>query len=319
MDLEAVEALSQRVQQNLGEVGSNQVSRVVNQGYERVVAVNRSLEQYEGLNRVLSNLPIELKTQVRAAIDHSLDHDALMPKRLAILDAIIDSAASRQLNLGRVLERNQITLNQLPDILSDSVIISLIDFMASSPERYKFQLGVLLSQIPFNQLSEPLAQKLQPVLTNLEFQIKVGNEQWWLCGEAEPRFLRCIQSGALVLVNDALLVKFEGKFTALCVKNMRMPNGQTFIEGNMYSPVGSELKKLIQSNFDNGNAKPNLQSGEWAMIRGLNNDSNSGLSAAEILNQAKQYAANMPDQLPDTIGGIPRRQFRSSRPEEIHG
>mgnify|MGYP000267581228 CR=1 FL=1 len=206
---------------------------------------------------------------------------------------------------------------KLPEIMSDSAVTKLIDIMANEPDRYKFQLGVLLSQVPFDRLPESLTQKLKPVLANLEFQIKVGHESWWLCGEAEPRLVDSIHNRAAVLVNGFLLVKFKGKFSGLCTRTTTVPSGQTFIEGNWYSPTG-ELRSAIKNGFDAGDAKLSIPAGEWAMIRPLANDQSRGLVANDVLEQARNYAARIPERLPDQIKGMSRRDYRSRR-DEVHG
>lgn len=319
MGKEANEELINRVATYAPNTPAQQIQVVIDEGAECVAAVTLSLDRYYSLNQVLQSLPEETRQSLVEGFARSLaGDDELAGARMLILEDIASAGSSVELRMDNTLQQLNIRLDQLPDIMSNSAVTNLLAIMADDPDKYKFQIGVLLSQIPIDKLPDPLTQKLKPTLTNLEFKINVGQGNWWLCGRAEPRLINCLRNGAAVLVNGFLLVKFEGKFSALCIRTTSIPNGQTFVEGNWYSPVSQDLKESVRRGFDDGRSSLAIPSGEWAMIRPLSRDLSSGLSPSEILEQAQRHASSMPDRLPDRINGMSRSDYRQRR-EEVHG
>ncbi|MBP9781513.1 hypothetical protein KBC89_02555, partial [Candidatus Woesebacteria bacterium] len=314
---EVNEAFIERVSTYVPSTPVAQVNEVIGQGEDNVVEVYNSIGRYSGIKRVLQSLPEDARSEITTKLNTLLARDTMANTRLAVLEKILNAVSADNLQLEDVLLRQNLSLNQIPDILSNSVVTMLIEIMADDPDKYKFQLGVLLSQVTIDKLPETLIAKLKPVIANLELQIRVGYETWWLCGESEPRLIESIRDRAAVLVDGFILIKFTGKFSGLCVQTTTLANGQSFIEGNWYSPIGG-LRDQIKQEFDSGNSKIAVSTGEWAMIRPVANDGRNGFTANEVLEQAQAYVASMPDSLPDRIRGQQRREYRLGR-DEIHG
>ncbi len=156
---------------------------------------------------------------------------------------------------------------------------------------------------------EAVVQKRKPVMSSdIEIKIMPGHQGWGLCEHAESYFYNAIdkwdgKNAAVVLVNGVLLVKFLGKMTALCLQTTTTRNGQTFLEGNFYSPVDEDLRKTLKEAFDSGEAKIALSRGEWAFMRPL--EFHGGL-----LEEVRKFTASLQDRLPEEIDGMTRRRWR---------
>ena len=66
------------------------------------------------------------------------------------------------------------------------------------------------------------------------------------------------------------LIKFNGRLSALCIKNFSSSGRGIFYEGNWYSPTDIALRGGLKA-FDDGDySRIDLLSGNWAIMRGLN-------------------------------------------------
>jgi hypothetical protein len=285
------------------------VAEIIQTGRTREVV--SGIDRYRFLSEVLSEIPQEQ----RPSIIEGLDRYTQSPdgrNRVQLLNAIFSNTSSD--NLGTNLSRVGIDLQQLPQVLNDEAVLNLVSVMLDKPAQYRFQLGTILSQIPLTNIPETLKLKLKPIISDNELKIKLGHGHWWLCGEAEPRLERSIRNQAVVLVNGRLLVKFDGKFSALCVETFTTRDGQTFLEGTWYSPIDTRTRDTIKGSFDSGTAKISLQGGEWAIMRPL--AQSGGKNPEEILEEARQFITTLTDQLPQSIEGLSRGDYRERRREE---
>lgn len=182
----------------------------------------------------------------------------------------------------------------------DLFTVRLIEAMARHQEDYQFQLGVLLTQVPFESLSPKTRVLLQPLAADLEMKIRPGNKGWYLCGQAEPRLYRAMGKNKVVLVNGVLLVKFNGRLTGLCLENQTTKDGQTLVAGNWYSPVETELQEEIKSAGRGKTARLKAQRGSWALMRTMAEEDER--SQEELLASIKKYAEVMPQHWAE--GGI---------------
>lgn len=133
-------------------------------------------------------------------------------------------------------------------------------------------------------------------------------QTWWLCGTAEPKLKKSIVDGAVILVNDTLLVKFVGKLTGLCIRTMTTDEGKIFLEENWYSPADKKSRETLKQAFDTGMSRVAINQGIWLPMRALIPDGDK--SPAAILNEAKRFADILPDRFPETIQGMTRQQYR---------
>ena len=174
--------------------------------------------------------------------------DELNPTQVDILNEIFSSRSTEDNSrlFGRYVTK------ETSSLMSTQIVLELINIMFHKPEHFRFQLGALLSIVEFSRLPAETKIKLKPTISSLELKIKPGHRGWWLCSEAEPRLAESMSHEAVVLVNGALLMKFVGKFSGLCVKNYITKDGFSFVEGNWYAPTDDTSRKVIRSAYNAG-------------------------------------------------------------------
>ena len=277
-------------------------------------SVNYAVSRYQFLQRIVRKLTPEQKEKIEQSLIISGKNNANLTRQLDALQSLFNTSESNELN--RNLQRNGLRLVDLPDLLNDQLILDIIEIMSQYPEDFRFQLGALLTQIPAEKLPKHLLKRLQPTLIDSEISLKAEHGGWFLCSTSEPRLLDAMGDHALMLVNGNLLLKFNGKFSALCL-NTFTTNGAIFVEGNWYSPSDEASKQFLRDTFDNGLAKVALQQGEWILMRPVQGDKRKNKSAQEIIDKAKAYVLRMQDTLPDRIRNRTRQEYRNLKREEL--
>ncbi len=292
------------------------IENMIDRGTARAIVTG--IERFRYIQRVLAKLPEDQRQIIRDRLDQELETSPDTAQRLNILGALFEASQSQYLI--RVLARVGATLEQIPQIFSDAVVGEIISIMAENPGEYRFQLGALLTQIPIDNLPETIRKKLKPTTTEVELKLRSEHGTWWLCGAAEPRLRDAIRDKAIMLVNDRLLVKFNGKLSAVCIESFTTPNGAVFLEGNWYSPTDNQTRDQLRSQFDQGHAQVQLVTGEWAIMRPLDNErGNNGevvKTSEQVLEEIRGVASRIPDRLPDRMAGLERRSYREVRREE---
>lgn len=244
------------------------IHRMIDRGTAREVATG--IERFRFISRVLAKLPDGRRQVVRDQLNQAFVNSPDTARRAGILGALFEATESQQLT--RQLNRVGATIEDIPEIFADDAIVEIISVMADNPAEYRFQLGALLTQISVNQLPNSIGEKLKPIITDAELKLKSENGTWWLCGMAEPRLKDAVKDGALMLVNDRLLLKFNGKLSALCLESFTTSGGTVFLEGNWYSPTDNTTRLQLRSQFDQGHARVRLTTGEWTIMRPLDKD-----------------------------------------------
>jgi len=286
------------------------VQRMIDRGTAREVVTG--IERFRFINRVLAKLPDDRRQVVQDQLNQAFANSPDTARRAGILGALFEVTESQQ--LVRQLNRVGATIENIPEIFADDAIVEIISVMADNPAEYRFQLGALLTQISVNQLPNSIGEKLKPIITDAELKLKSENGTWWLCGMAEPRLKDAVKDGALMLVNDRLLLKFNGKLSALCLQSFTASGGTVFLEGNWYSPTDNTTRIQLRSQFDQGHSRVRLTTGEWTIMRPLDKDGNR--TPEQILEDARQTAQQLPDRLPDRIAGLDRQAYRNAKKEE---
>lgn len=277
------------------------------------------LDTYHGISLLLMELPGSMKTEVEQVLIASLQNDAAAPTRLAVLDQILQAKDTTFLAQSADLNGKKHNRERLVFLMSDSSIKKVLEALASKKEQFVFQLGVLLSLTSLNQISESLRTKLNGALGQIEQQIKLTHEGWTLCPLSEPRLIDMMNHSAVVLVSDCLLAKVDGKTTALCIKTTTLPNRQTFVEGNWYSPTDQVSRDAIKHAYDAGETRVKTENGVWAIMRPAQDylpKAGQQMTASQVLARAKAYAASMPDRIPDRVKDMPRVKYRTETEEK---
>lgn len=147
--------------------------------------------------------------------------------------------------------------------------------------------------------------------------------EWSLCGTSEGMMRESIEDGALVVVNEALVVKFVGMLTALCIRTLQVGN-VTFQEGKWYSPKDETTRRTIKHAFRDGQAKISIQGCTWSYMRDvqdyeLEDDTGAVIETVDrsaVLQEVRTAVATLPDTLPDTIAGMSRDAYLFSADQQ---
>lgn len=164
-----------------------------------------------------------------------------------------------------------------------------------------FQKGALLSQVGAER-AEELGLDV-PIDGNADFRINVFSPKWMLCSDSEARLTNSLRHTTVAAVGSGLLVKFEGRLTALCYETFTTESS-TFYRGNWYSPVSSHLREGLVEAHDAGIMRPEIRDGEWLLVRG------SDSRYKRLIGDANDAAQNMPERLPRIVNGQDKRFIR---------
>lgn len=220
-------------------------------------------------------------------IVRKLRHDPKSYRALQLTRKILESDSTDNGSFNNVLK--DVPLEQVVD---DEFVINLVNLMCREPKKFLFQIGLLLSKIPFDRISPENRSVIATHLTDLEINIKAGHGGWCLCSEAEPLLAKSIRLDAVLLVNDSLLMKFVGKPSALCIRSYSTRQGTTFVKGNWYAPVDYLTRVKLNQSFDNSLTRVDIPNGEWALMRAIGPHRDK--KPMEILSVIENYCQTMP-------------------------
>ena len=239
-----------------------------------------------GRYKFLSGLYNSLSTDQQETLN-GIFEEGVSDEELRVLSDIFISSETSRLNDEVFLEKGEV--KQICTSLErNRLVLELMSLMVGH-EGYEYEMGVLLSLMDFSDLPQDIAARLSAEWVDAGFKLKIKNGLWSLCNDAETRLVDAMYSGAVVVVNDKLLVKFKGKFTALCLKSFTSREGFTFVEGNWYSPVDEETRQYLKNAYSRGCDTINIDSlSEWVLIRTV--EKVGDRSAKELLTEAKRVA-----------------------------
>ncbi|OWK26903.1 MAG: hypothetical protein US76_02220 [Parcubacteria group bacterium GW2011_GWA2_38_13b] len=230
-------------------------------------------------------------------------------KRKIFLDILRDTTETQVL-VPR-LKLHSMNLKKLPEILNHESIFELLSLMLEKKTLFRFQIGVLLSCFRHDELPEALLKKINPIKISENFTVEIGYMGWHLCEEAELRMRNSIKDKAVILANKGLLIKFNGRLSALCIKNFSSSGRGIFYEGNWYSPTDTVLREEIKKAFDDGDySRIDLLSGNWALMRSSDlytDNKNNCQQFLEIINKAVLMFSGF---LPKSIEGMAKKDYR---------
>lgn len=101
--------------------------------------------------------------------------------------------------------------------------------------------------------------------------------------------MKALQNGYVIVVYEHLVLKFEGKMTALCLKDFKGPDGSRFKKGYFYSPNGDGIRSFFKEEYQSGTTKIRKKvKGDWAEAR-LAED-RERVKVDELMSAAEAYA-----------------------------
>jgi hypothetical protein len=82
---------------------------------------------------------------------------------------------------------------------------------------------------------------------------------WSLCDKAEPRFAQAMADGAIIVVNDAIVMKLWGIFAGVALKDVDIAGGKTIKAGTWVRPRFKGERDQIREAFFQGKREITLQ------------------------------------------------------------
>lgn len=235
-------------------------------------------------------------------------------ERVKFLNILFDTKET-QIIVPR-LELLEISAKKLLEILDNERVFELISLMLERPVLFRFQIGVLLSFFRRNELPEILLKEINPKKIDENLTVEMGYRGWYLCNEAESRMRISIKDKAVILLNKHLLVKFNGRLSALCIRSFSSVGRGIFYEGNWYSSTDNDSREIIKNAFDDGKRTHiDLLSGNWAIMRSLNDY--GGNNSQKYLEKIRQFESTLSEFLPKSINGMIKKDYRSK--SELEG
>jgi len=246
----------------------------------------------------LSQLYDGLSTIDQLRLSRLVESEGADSEVSTVLSDMFSSSESKWLNndfYPTKEEASQITLC----LSKNRLVLELMSLMADSPE-YRFQMGVLLSVVDFSDLPVRLKRQLHVDEKGSNQKLWPKNKSWYLCDAAEPRLVDAMFDGGVLLVNENLLVKFNGKLSAVCIRSFTTKDGFTFLRGNWYSPTDQVTIDFLEEVYKSGKVEINLEfDSEWALMRPVFRI--AGNTQDDLVNEAAKISKK--------LAGKRRREF----------
>jgi len=223
-----------------------------------------------------------------------------------ILREVFGSIESNNIDKNTILTPRKAIRSEVHDCFKEPALMKVVSTMFDHREEFLFQLGVILTMIPYKEFPEDVRVKIRAYLDDTEQKIRPFHDEWYLCGASESLLIQSLTLGAVVMVNDSFVVKFVGKRTALCIRSFTDKVGKTFVEGNWYSPVGTEFVDQIKRANKSGRTRLNVKRGDWAIMRSL--QGSYEVTAQQYLAEAKILATSI-EQRSGRVLGKSREDF----------
>lgn len=230
-------------------------------------------------------------------------------KSVDILEEIFTNSDSKSIEKSVVVTQRRIIRPNVHSCFKEPILMKMVSTMLDHREEFLFQLGEILTMIPYRDFPEEVRVKIRAYLDETEQKIRPFHDEWYLCSASEKLLIQSLSLGAVVLINNSFVVKFTGKRTALCIRSFTDKMGATFIEGNWYSPVGADFISVIQRANKRGQVRLDVKKGEWAMMRSIQEV--PGVTAQELLTEAKYLASNL-DVRAGKIMGVNRDEYANN-------
>lgn len=132
--------------------------------------------------------------------------------------------------------------------------------------RNRFIAGEILTATPIGGLPPKIAAMLPSSDISTDARVFPFHSGWTLCADAEYFMESSNDEGKSVLINGFLLVKGEGRLSAVALETVSSPIG-TFYEGSWYSPVDRLTRNLVEDGIGMNRKRMNHSGGQWAYMR----------------------------------------------------
>lgn len=278
--------------------GQNESQVFTSQDYLNKYFYGQKPPYFEQLQFELSNFP---KTD-----------DGLKSSRLLTALLTSRSASSFKLSLDKlnIEPEKQGKFYDLPQVINIAKLIS------TDADRFKLQLGIMLP-ILTDQGINILDNDEELLHDNSHLRVSPNHKDWYLCYQAEERLCNSIENNSVIVVNDFLALKLEGRTAALATESVVTQSGHTFVKGNFYAPIEPESRKYLKNKFIEGKSKVFMPTGDWTIIRAVVSDSD--IPERWLMREVSNYVNHPPKTLAERVSGLSRRAFINKRAETYPG
>jgi hypothetical protein len=248
------------------------------------------------------------------AVFAAMTHDSDAQKQLLILEELFSRRdmgnVFQYLKTSWRMDKQQVTTV----ITGHERFAQITQALLPHQDTYRFPLGVLLAHYTQTTLPDAWKAQLHPhMLANvMKPSLTERIPEWYLCNASEQYLLKAMDDTAVTNVSDVLLVKHVGRLAGLCVMNATSTEG-TFVRGNWYAPIETDLRQRLRDAHDSGTARLSDARGTWTVMRSVINY--AGIDANDIVNQAEDCLISLPEQLPGLINYYRRGEYRREHEE----
>ncbi len=221
-----------------------------------------------------------------------------------IFNALISSGSTLDIRDKCIYPTPQLSQEDLDKFLTDSLMQEkYLERLLGGGD--PFRTAVALSPFTCYDLPKELQERFEISLApGNSAEPQVYHPSWWLCSSSEMRMQEALVKSAFIKTGPGLMVKFDGRLTALCFRSFTGDNG-TFIKDNFYSP-DEEMQEELKEDFRQGNNKRNLARGKWFLMRGVRHDASI---FPRLLKTVEKKASNMPLTIPDKLEAHTREEY----------
>ncbi|QSH39703.1 hypothetical protein JXR01_01715 [Candidatus Kaiserbacteria bacterium] len=306
-----------------------------------------TFNKYHVLFDIMRRLPRKDNGQVLEAILPSKFKDrffnALKSTSLLSNEYIRKREGKRQLT--EALLENAVVIDDIKDLAHipltqkelrneiRAIALKLILLVSNKTDKHT---DIILSLISLDLTPEDLKNLPRHVkkivkenLGKYELSLTKGSD-WHLCSDAEPRLNRALDDNAFLLVNEKLLVKFNGRMSALCLTDFKSKDGRTFKKGFWYAAEDKETREKLRQAFDGGDPEININHGNWVLIRAVKKlHINKGVyygkmidkeETINLVEKALRTVEQLPKHFPTTIHDqtTSRKEYRNIYKEKLN-
>jgi len=195
-----------------------------------------------------------------------------------------------RLSLETMCSANNIKMDELPKLFDNQLSYELLEVLLRNQEKYPDQIALLLAVMDSSKLPQKLFQQIDAVVVDASLKVEPPYKGWYLCDDAEGLMFKNLKDNVM-LVNDSMLVKMDGKPAAMCLKSFTLRgSGRTFLAGSWYCPEDNSLRTELAKRFRQGDRTTNIDEGVWMLMRSVKNMDDEEMSASELIGLAKKSA-----------------------------
>lgn len=159
-------------------------------------------------------------------------------------------------------------------------------------DKFSMELALMLSLVPLNSFDERIQEKIAVYMKDDDMRVLPMRDGWYLCSLSEIRLVKSMMKGEVVLINDNLMMKLDGKQSVLSLVDFTDEDGdQTFVKGVWYAPIDRATRAAANKAYSEGKMSLKLK-GKWAVMRSMSDDETEGtdLNGEFLLEECIRYA-----------------------------